>query len=198
MKIVLSHRDIQNRVQELAYAINEDFQNEEITLVCVLKGAAIFFTDLSRYLTSPVRFEFFSVSSYGDDETPQTLDVGMIGIRTENFFEKHVIIVEDIIETGGTIQSVLELIRPCEPKSLSLCVLTDKAESDGVFKNLGLDRCYLGFKVTPGAFLVGYGMDNKQLMRNHKDITIKRDNSKHISLEKLNGSRLPNKKKESV
>ena len=198
MKIVLSHENIQMRVQELAYAINEDFQNEEITLVCILKGAVMFFTDLSRYLTSPVRFEFFSVSSYGDNETPQTLDVEMIGIRTENFSEKHVIIIDDIIETGGTIQSVLELIRSCEPKSVSLCILADKAASDEVFNNLEIERCYLGFKVTPDVFLVGYGMDNKQLMRNHKDITMKRDNSKHISLGKLNGSRFPKISKEMV
>ena len=198
MKIVLPHEEIQKRVRELAYAINEDFQNEEITLVCILKGAVIFFSDLSRYLSSPVRFEFFSVSSYGDGEIPQTSDVEMIGIRTESFFEKHVMIVEDIIETGGTIRSVLELIRSCEPKSVSLCILANKATSDEVFNDLGVERCYLGFRVTPGAFLVGYGMDNKQLMRNHNDITIKRDNSKHISLGKLNGSRLPNNTKESV
>ena len=190
MKILIPYEDIDVRVREMAHTINNDYLNESITVICVLKGAVMFFSDLIRYIHLPVKCEFVSVSTYGDSEQSETLPaVDLMGVDTENITDKNVLIVEDVIETGNTLKEVVRIVKQFEPKTLRICALIDKIKEPIHFGEVDPKtfRLYLGFKINPELFIVGYGMDNKGIMRNQIDITTKRDESQHISVLKLNG-----------
>ena len=158
--IVLSEEQIQTRVQELGQAISQDYGDECITLLCILKGGLMFLCDLAKHITSPVVYDFMSVSSYGD----ATQSSGVVRITKdleESIEGKHVIIVEDIIDTGLTLSYLLNNLHSRNPASLRICTLLNKEAHRKV--EIAVD--YVGFDV-PNEFLVGYGLDFKQLYRN--------------------------------
>ena len=191
MRILISYEDIERRVREMAHVINNDYMNESITTICILKGAVMFFSDLVRYIHLPLKYEFVSVNTYGDSEEPETAPVvDLMGIDVENITDKNVLIVEDVIGTGNTLKEVIRIVNDFSPKTLRVCALVDKVE--GSIDLDGIDpetfRLYLGFRVNPKLFIIGYGMDNKGLMRNQMDITTKRPHTEHISVFELNGS----------
>jgi hypoxanthine phosphoribosyltransferase len=159
-RIVITEEDIQTRVQELGQAISKDYGNEPITLICILKGGLMFLCDLAKHITSPVTYDFMSVSSYGD----ATQSSGVVRITKdleESIEGRHVIIVEDIIDTGLTLSYLLKNLHSRNPASIRICTLLDKQAN----RKVGIPVDYVGFDV-PNEFLVGYGLDFRQLYRN--------------------------------
>ncbi|HHT68332.1 MAG TPA: hypoxanthine phosphoribosyltransferase [Firmicutes bacterium] len=159
-RIIISEEDIQTRVQELGQAISADYGDEPIALICILKGGLMFLCDLAKHITSPVTYDFMSVSSYGD----ATESSGVVRITKdleESIEGKHVIIVEDIIDTGLTLSYLLNNLHSRNPASLRICTLLNKVSNRKV--EIAVD--YIGFEV-PNEFLVGYGLDFRQFYRN--------------------------------
>ena len=156
---LLSAADIRARVRELAQAVSQDYADRNLLLICVLKGAAIFWADLCRALQVPCQSDFVAMESYGDATTPlgkprftKAADVSLV--------DRDVLIVEDIIDTGHTIVRLRGLLQAQSPRSVALCALLDKAERREVQTPIE----YCGF-VIPNAFVVGYGLDFAQQYR---------------------------------
>lgn len=159
-RILISEEQIQERVKELGAAISEDYAGETIQLICILKGGLMFLCDLAKHITVPVTYDFMSVSSYGD----ATQSSGIVRITKdleESIEGKHVIIVEDIIDTGLTLSYLLKNLLSRNPASLKICTLLNKPSN----RRVEIPVDYEGF-IVPNEFLVGYGLDFKQLYRN--------------------------------
>lgn len=153
-KILIDEDTIRNRVDELAAKISRDYAGKgRLTLVGVLKGAFIFLADLSRRISIPHRIEFMAVSSYGRSDV-STGAVRLVMDVRESIEGEHVLIIEDILDTGRTLHYLTELLRPRAPASLRTCVLVRKADRAEV--EIGSD--YLGFDI-PDEWVVGYGLD---------------------------------------
>jgi hypoxanthine phosphoribosyltransferase len=153
--VLISEQDLQKRVGEIAEQISQDYANvDELCLVGVLKGAFIFLADLSRRLTIPRRVDFIALSSYEDDVTVSTGAVRLImDVRTP-LAGKHVLVVEDIVDTGYTLEYLLRNLEVREPASLKTCSLLQKPDR----LEVPLEIDYLGFKI-PDIWVVGYGLD---------------------------------------
>jgi len=152
-KTLIAEADIQRRVRELAAEISRDYAGEEVTLIGVLKGAFIFLSDLARHLTIPNTIEFMAVSSYGMGTTSSGAVRLLMDLR-KSIEGRHVLIVEDIVDTGLTLHYLLELLHTREPASLKTCALVRKKERHEV--EIAID--YLGFDI-PNVWVVGYGLD---------------------------------------
>ena len=156
---LISEAEIQRRVKELARQISTDFQEHELLLVGILKGAWVFMADLARNLTIPVKFDFLTVSSYGDS----TKTTGKVKIATDlkaTINQKDVLLIEDILDTGHTLKYIIDNLLLQQPRTLKLCVLLDKPERHEI--QMKID--YLGFTV-PNKFVVGYGIDFNEQYR---------------------------------
>ena len=154
LEVLISEADIQRRVRELADEISDDYAGtEELILVGVLKGAFIFLADLSRCLKIPRSIEFMAVSSYenGSDESSA---VRLVMDMRKNIEGKHVLLVEDIVDTGRTLHFLGELLAARKPRSIKTCALVRKP--DRVRVDAKVD--YLGFEI-PDVWVVGYGLD---------------------------------------
>ena len=159
-EILIGEDDLQQRIKELGAQISADYQGEKLLLICILRGGVMFLTDLMRSITIPISVDFMAVSSYGTgrESTGQvriTLDL------QENISQKNVLLVEDIVDSGYTIASVLEFLETRHPKSLKVCTLLDKPERREV--NVPID--YRGFSI-PNKFVFGYGLDLDEYYRN--------------------------------
>jgi len=152
-EILLTEDAIQKRVKELGEAITRDYQGKEIFLLGVLKGAWVFLADLARHIDVPAEFDFMAVSSYGDS-TKTSGVVQIIKDIEENIEGRHVLIVEDIVDSGLTLSYLVDMLRTRRPASLKVCVLLDKAER----RETPVKLDYVGFEI-PNAFVVGYGLD---------------------------------------
>jgi len=152
---------IDRRLSELAEEIRSDYGEKLITMVCALKGATIFMADLARKLDNNVEFEFLRASSYGDASVSDG-NVRLMQGTIEPLEGKHVLLVEDIVDSGHTLVFLRNYIESQKPASFKICVLLDKPERrvDG---NAAYD--YLGFSI-PDEFMVGYGLDYAQRYRN--------------------------------
>lgn len=158
---LISAEEIAKRVEELAGEITHDHKDQTITLICILKGGVIFMVDLSRKLNLPVEFDFMDISSYSND----AVSSGIIKIEkdlTNPITGKHVILVEDIIDTGQTLCHVFNHLKEQNPASLKICSLLLKKECWEV-RDVVPD--YVGFEI-PNEFVVGYGLDYAQKYRN--------------------------------
>jgi hypoxanthine phosphoribosyltransferase len=158
-EIIFTDEQIQKRVKELAAEISKDYKDKQLTLVSVLKGSTIFLADLMKNLTIPLSIDFMAVSSYKDTESSGIVRV-IMDLR-ESPENKNLLIVEDIIDTGLTMNYLCENIRTRKPKSLKFCSLLYKPARK--IKTVKID--YLGFEI-PDKFVVGYGMDFNELYRN--------------------------------
>ena len=158
--VFLSETQIKARVKEIAALITKDFGDEEITLICTLKGSVIYFADLIRELKMPVHCEFLGVSSYGD-QTRSSGEVKVTLDLTAPLFEKNVVLVEDIVDTGLTLSFVMEYLRARKPKKIKTTALLFKKVAL-VAKDLTID--YVGFEI-PNRFVIGYGLDFAQQYR---------------------------------
>ena len=151
---------IKTRVQELAKQISADYQNSELTIVGILKGSFVFVADLCRELTLPCRLEWISIASYGE-QTQSSGVVRMTGDLTQPIDGKHVLVVEDIVDTGLTLSYLLESLRLRKPHTLRVCALLDKPVRRRVLVPLD----YSGFSIAD-EFVVGYGLDYAGQYRN--------------------------------
>jgi len=152
---LISEELIDERVGELAAQIDEDYRNAgDLVLIGVLKGSFIFLADLTRRLTIPHRVEFISVSSYGDRESEDPGAVRLILDVRHDIGGRHVIIVEDIVDTGHTLSYLVRLLNARSPASLRTCTLLRKPDRAQV--DVQID--YLGFDI-PDVWVVGYGLD---------------------------------------
>lgn len=167
MKTILIDREaIKKRVSELGKEIARDYQGETPLLICILKGSIVFYADLVREIDIPVRFEFMTASSYGS----ATVSSGVVKIVSEldnKIAGRHVILVEDIVDSGRTIAYIKNDMLTKGVKSLKVCALLDKP--DRRVTDVKADYC--GF-VIPDEFVVGYGLDYDQKYRNFPDIGI--------------------------
>ncbi len=153
-QILLSTQAIQEKVSALAEQISRDYAGvESLLLVGVLKGAFIFLADLSRRLTVPHSVEFIALSSYRD-ATPATGEVRLLMDLRQSIAGKHVLVVEDIVDTGRTLEYLLRLLAARQPASLKACTLVHKPERRKV--DVPID--YAGFAI-PDKWVVGYGLD---------------------------------------
>lgn len=156
---LLSEEQIQSRVREMAAQIRADYADQDILLVGVLKGSYLFMADLARQLGLNCSIEFVQVSSYHDQKST----TGVVQIRKDvdtNMEGKHVIIVEDIVDTGLTLKHLKELFEVRRPQSLEVCSLLRKPEA---IEHEALVK-YVGFDI-PSAFVVGYGLDYGERFR---------------------------------
>lgn len=159
--ILISENEIHNRILEIADRINKDYEGEELTLICVLKGGVMFMCDLARRLNLSVRLDFMSVSSYGS-ETKSSGVVKIIKDLDDSIDGKNVLVVEDIIDSGNTLSYLIDILKKRGPKSIKLCTLLDKPsrrEKRDVFVD------YVCFEIED-RFVVGYGLDYDQRYRN--------------------------------
>lgn len=162
IEILITEEEINEKVNEIANAISKDFENEEIILVCVLKGAIYFTIDLSKKIkNSNVILDFVKVSSYGigDRESSGKIEFSL-GI-TENVENRNVIIIEDIVDSGLTLSYLYNYFKVKNPKTLKICALLDKYERRTIDVNVD----YVGFKIED-KYVIGYGMDYDEKYRN--------------------------------
>jgi len=160
-RVLISEEQLRQRVAELAEQISRDYAGRTPLLVCILRGGVMFLTDLMKHLTVPHHVDFMAVSSYGvgaratRGQPRITLDLNT-DVR-----DRHVLLVEDIIDSGHTIDHVLRLLQTREPASLRVCALLDKPARREVYVPI----TYLGFEI-PDEFVFGYGLDLDEYFRN--------------------------------
>ena len=160
IETLISREEIQKKVGELAEQINKDYAAKEIYMICVLKGGISFLVDLSRKINSDVIFDFMVVSSYGSETTSS----GIIKIKKDldgNIEGKDVLLIEDIIDSGNTLNQLRNFLMVRNPASLKICTILDKPSRRVV--DVPVD--YIGFQI-PDEFVVGYGLDYDQKYRN--------------------------------
>ncbi|MCK4910082.1 MAG: hypoxanthine phosphoribosyltransferase [Thermodesulfovibrionales bacterium] len=150
---------IQDRVKEIADAISDDFKGEELLVIPILKGAFMFASDLVRNIKVPLKMDFIMASSYL--KTDSTGEVTLHCDVRENVMDRNVLLVEDIVDTGVTLNYIRERLLQKRPRSLKICGLLDKRERREV--DVPLD--YIGFEI-PDVFVVGYGLDYDNKYRN--------------------------------
>jgi len=160
LSILLSADKIAARVKELGAEITREYRGKEVVVVGVLKGSFIFMADLVRHIELPITLEFMGIASYGD-ETKSSGVVRITSDLTKPIDGKHLIIVEDIIDTGLTIDYLLDNLTTRHPASVKICALLHKPER--AVKQVPID--YLGFTIA-NQFVVGYGLDFAQKYRN--------------------------------
>ena len=159
-EVLITEQELQSKVKELAEAIARDYREKDPVLVGVLNGAFVFLADLMRYLELPCTVDFVSWSSYGKDTSSSGVFRIMKDLET-NVESKHVLVVEDIIDTGLTLHYLLDTIRARRPASVKVAALLDKPSR----RKIAAKADYLGFQI-PDAFVVGYGLDFAQRYRN--------------------------------
>lgn len=160
IRVLLSEEEVDRKIAEIGKKISEDYNGEQVHLICVLKGGVFFTCELAKRLTVPVSMDFMSVSSYGAD-TKSSGVVRIVKDLDEGIEGKNVLVVEDIIDSGRTLSYLLEYLRNRNPKSLKLCTLLDKPER----RVVEVDVDYTCFEI-PDEFVVGYGLDYAQKYRN--------------------------------
>lgn len=158
--VLITEEELQQKVKEIGLQIREDFQDESIVFIVVLKGAFVFAADLIRELKGKVTVDFVVASSYGN-QTETTGKVRLLKDIDINITDKHVVIVEDIIDSGLTLSFLREHFKLHQPRSMKICTLLDKPER----RKVDLKADYVGF-VIPDQFIVGYGIDYAESYRN--------------------------------
>jgi hypoxanthine phosphoribosyltransferase len=166
LKVLFTREQIARRVRQLGEKITMDYAGEQVVLVGVLKGAAIFLSDLSRAIELDTTFDFISVSSYGN-EKQNSGEVKLLKDVDQTLEGKNVILVEDILDTGLTLSYLSRLLMAKRPKTLRIATLLDKVPRHQV--PIRVD--YVGFEI-PDEFVVGYGMDYAEQYRNLPDICV--------------------------
>jgi hypoxanthine phosphoribosyltransferase len=156
--------EIHERVGGLASEISRDYAGRSVHLVCVLRGAAVFMADLVRALDMPVSYDYIAVHSY--EGTASTGVVKLTKDLDENVESRHVIVVEDIIDSGLTLNYIKENLQSRKPASLALCTLLERPHQ----RKVNLKLSYVGFTMTENRFVVGYGLDFEQQWRQLPDI----------------------------
>ena len=158
--ILISEEEIQELVNELGERINKDYEGKEVIFAVILKGSLVFAADLMRRLTMPVRLDFMQASSYGES----AVSSGIINIKKDldNVISgKHVLIIEDIIDSGNTLAKLKQVLLERDPASVKICTLLSKPSR----REMDVEVEYVG-KDSPDEFVVGYGLDFNERYRN--------------------------------
>lgn len=159
-EVLFSEEELAKRVNEIAKAIEKDYQGKEIMLISVLRGSFVFMADLCRRIDLPCVIDFMSVSSYGKG-TSSSGQVQITKDLSSDISGKHIIVVEDILDSGNTLSYLLKLLEQRNPASIRLCTLLDKPDR----RVKPVEVHYSGFTI-PDAFVVGYGLDYAEEYRN--------------------------------
>ncbi len=159
-KILLTKEQIAEKVESLGKELSNDFKDEKPLLVCILKGSVVFFADLIRAISIPIEIDFMSISSYGLS-TKSSGEVKIIKDLDTSIENKHIIIVEDIVDSGYTLSYLKRLLFSRNPKSIKICTLLDKKER----RVCDIEPDYVGFDI-PDEFIIGYGLDYAEKYRN--------------------------------
>lgn len=166
LKVLISRQQIADRVAEIGREIDRDYAGQSVVLLGVLKGAAIFLADLARNISIDCTFDFVAVSSYGKGQKTSGA-VKLIKDVDQPIEGKHVIVVEDILDTGLTLEFLNKLFLQHKPRSLRIAALLDKPSR----RMVKIEADYVGFKI-PNQFVLGYGMDYAERFRNLPDICL--------------------------
>ncbi len=176
LRILISQEQIRQKVAELAGQITRDFKGQPVMFVGVLKGAAIFLSDLARQVELDATFDFIGVSSYGNRPSPtqellsgwdSTGEVRLTKDVDQSMRDRNVILVEDILDTGLTMAYLKKILLAHQPRALKIAALLDKPSR----RKQPIEADYVGFKI-PDEFVVGYGLDYAERYRNLPDICI--------------------------
>ena len=158
--VLVSEEQIKARVAEMGAQLSEEYQGKDPILVCILRGAVYFFADLSRHMTCRAQLDFMSISSYGDELKTS----GIVRIAKDmdaSITGRHVLIIEDIMDSGHTLKHLKKVLMAREPASLKICCLLDKPSR----RECDITPDYTGF-VIPNEFVLGYGLDCENYYRN--------------------------------
>jgi hypoxanthine phosphoribosyltransferase len=166
LQVLISRQQISDRVAELGAEISRDFAGQSVILIGVLKGAAIFLSDLSRNIAIDATFDFIAVSSYGKGAKTSGA-VKLLKDADTPIGDKNVILVEDILDTGLTLLFLRKLLEQHDPKTLKIATLLDKPSR----RLEQIEADYVGFRI-PNQFVIGYGMDYGERFRNLPDICV--------------------------
>ena len=160
-EVLIPAEELQARIAELGVEISKDYHDKNLHLICILRGGVMFLADLMRHVTPPHTIDFMAVSSYGTGARQSTGQVRIALDLKEDIHDRDVLLVEDIVDSGYTIASVLEFLATRHPRSLQVCTLLDKAER----REVDVPIHYTGF-VIPNKFVFGYGLDLDEYYRN--------------------------------
>jgi hypoxanthine phosphoribosyltransferase len=168
-EVLVETEKLQGRVAELGAEISADYEGRDLVMIGILKGAVLFIADLMRHLTVPCEVDFMAVSSYGS-ETDSSGVVRILKDLDAPIEGRHVLIVEDIIDSGLTLQYLLRTLRARNPASLEVCSLLAKPNR----RRVELPIRYLGFEI-PNTYVIGYGLDYAQKYRNLEFVAVLKD-----------------------
>ncbi len=160
-EILIDEVTLQKRVRELGEQISRDYADDELLLICILRGGVVFMVDLMRQISIPHGIDCMAISSYGVGERTSTGNIRVTLDLQTNIEGRNVLLVEDIVDSGHTISRVLEMLRTRRPRSLKVCALLDKAER----REVEVPIHYRGFTI-PNKFVFGYGLDLDEYYRN--------------------------------
>ena len=160
VEVLLSEEEVNARIRQIGEQISRDYEGKELHLVCILKGASFFTCELAKRITVPVSLDFMSVSSYGASSESSGV-VKIVKDLDEPLEGKHVLVVEDIVDTGRTLDYLLSLMRSRGAEDVKLCALLDKPDR----RVVDVKADYTGFQI-PDEFVVGSGLDYAQRYRN--------------------------------
>ena len=160
-EVLITEEQLSTRIKELGAEISRDYAGKELLIICILRGGVMFMTDLVRQIAVPLAFEFMAVSSYGSGARSSSGDVRITLDLNTNIAGRHVLIVEDIIDSGRTLASVIDLLKTRDPASLFVCTLLDKVSR----REVEVPVRYRGFAIED-KFVFGYGLDMDDYYRN--------------------------------
>lgn len=159
-EILIHEEELQKKIKEIAQEITKDYEGKDLTLICVLKGAVMFMSDLSKDINLSLEMDFMAVSSYGDQTTSSGV-VKIIKDLDDSIEGKNILIVEDIIDSGLTLNYLVDILKSRGPESIRICTLLDKPEG----RKVDMKVDYTGFTI-PDKFVVGFGLDYAEKYRN--------------------------------
>jgi hypoxanthine phosphoribosyltransferase len=159
-EVLIPEVELKDKVHELGQEISQDFEGEDLHLICILKGGVMFLTDLMREIAVPHTIDFMAISSYGVGDRKSSGQVRLTMDLHEDIQGRNVLLVEDIVDSGNTLSSVLSLLAARKPAVLKVCTLLDKFDRRQV--EVPLD--YVGFRI-PDKYVFGYGLDLDEYYR---------------------------------
>ncbi len=159
-KVLLTKEQLDTKIKEMAKQISKDYAGKNPVFICVLRGAVLFFSDLMQNLNIKCSMDFIAPSSYSGNLESSGVVRLLLDLR-ENIKDRHVVLVEDIVDTGLTMNYLIENLKTRKPTSLEICTLLDKTEN----RKQPVPAKYIGFKI-PNEFVVGYGLDYQEFYRN--------------------------------
>ena len=160
ISVLIPEEELKEKIAEMGEMISKEYEGKEILMICVLRGGVFFACELAKHITGPLTMDFMSVSSYGSG-TSSSGNVKIIKDLEDSIEGKHVLIAEDIVDSGNTLSTLIALLKARKPASIKLCTLLDKPDR----RVVEIEADYTCFKI-PDKFVVGYGLDYDQHYRN--------------------------------